>query len=488
MQQACYLILDQGGQSSRALIINSHGDTLACESVPVATRHPAEDQVEQDAEALVASLLDVARQAVASLPGEQVKNLVAAGLVTQRSSLLCWQAKTFEPLTPVISWQDRRAHAWLEQLNIEPHWFRRHTGLYPNAHYGASKINWCLNNLPDVSQAFVSGALCCGPLATYLAARLTGSHQPLLDPANAQRTGLYNIEQGSWDADLLRLFDIPEKILPTLVKTISSYGLIPLGGKNVPLRLVNGDQSAAIFAHGEPQLDSAYINAGTGAFVTAPWEGDHYPEQLLKSIVYKDVESHYVVEGTVNGAGSALNWAAEQLQLQNLEELDHWARVCEHVPIFINAVGGLGAPYWRADMVSEFIDVENGRIWSDQQKMVAVLESIVFLLQTNLQLMQAYGFRPQRLVVSGGLSQLDNFCQKLADLSRIPVWRPDQVEASACGAAFLLALHSRPKELGKLNWKTLGGAAFAPSETGHEVLNQRFHNWREALQTRLSLG
>lgn len=485
MSEASYLILDQGGLSSRALVITASGDTLACESVPVTTEMPEQDRVEQDPLALVQSLEVAARKAVAGLSAEQRRNLVAAALVTQRSSLLCWQANTLDPLTPVISWQDRRAHSWLEQLKIEPHWFRHHTGLYPNAHYGASKMHWCLNNLPEVLQAFIDRNLGCGPLASFLAARLTHSTQVLLDPANAQRTALYSIDGGEWDADLLQLFDIPATILPELVKTVASYGVIKLGDKQLPLRLVNGDQSAAVFAHGQPNERTAYVNVGTGAFVVAPWVSDSYPEQLLKSVVYKNDDTVYVVEGTVNGAGSALNWARELLHLPDLDELDHWAKVCTEVPLFINAVGGLGAPYWRADLHSEFVEPGADRTWSDQQKMVAVLESIVFLLQSNLTLMQAHGFSLERLVVSGGLSQLDNFCQKLADLSRIPVWRPDEVEASARGAAFLLAEHNKPKELGQLQWKALSGKTFEPGSLGQEALSQRFGYWREALQARL---
>lgn len=485
MAETSYLILDQGGLSSRAMVITASGDTLACESVPVATELPAEDRVEQEPLALVKSLEVAAKRVVDGLSAEQRRRLVAAALVTQRSSLLCWQATTLEPITPVISWQDRRAHRWLEQLKIEPHWFRRHTGLYPNAHYGASKIHWCLNNLPEVLQAFIDRKLRVGPLASYLAAKLTNSSQTLLDPANAQRTALYNIDRGEWDADLLQLFDIPITILPELVKTASNYGVISVGDKKLPLKLINGDQSAAVFAHGQPDKGTAYVNVGTGAFVVVPWFSDRYPEQLLKSVVYKNDETLYVVEGTVNGAGSALNWVQDQLHLPDIESLDHWAKVCTEVPIFINAVGGLGAPYWRADLTSEFVSPEEDRTWSDQQKMVAVLESIVFLLQSNLALMQAHGFVLERLVVSGGLSNLGSFCQKLADLCCIPVWRPSEVEASARGAAFLLAKHDQLDELGGIQWKSVPGKTFEPGSSGAGALKQRFGSWREALQVRL---
>jgi len=476
----CFLILDQGGQSSRALVINEVGQTLARESMTVATQTPAADEVEQDPEQLVTSLQIVAEKAVTQLTPEQRKQLKYAGLVTQRSSIVCWHKDNLEAITPVISWQDRRAHAWLEQQKIDSHWFRQHTGLYPSAHYGASKMNWCLNNHPGVIQAFIDGTLKLGPLAGYLAARLTNSEQVKVDPANAQRTGLYSIDRGEWDADLLQLFDIPSSLLPELGATFSGYGCLVIDDLELPLHLLSGDQSAAIYAHGQPDEGTAYINAGTGAFITALWHEQSYPEQLLKSVVYSDALPQYIVEATVNGAGSALNWAQDLLQLVGIDKLDDWASQDEEPPLFVNAVGGLGSPYWRANLLSDFIGEA-----SDQLKLVAVLESIVFLLQSNLIMMQSHGFHLKRIVISGGLSQQKSFCQKLADITHTTVWRPEEVEASARGAAYLLAQQGDHEGMSSVNWDELPGREFVPGSEEQEALNQRFGRWRQALQQRL---
>jgi len=398
----------------------------------------------------------------------------------QRRVFVCWQDDSLEAITPVISWQDRRAHAWLAQQKIDPHWFRHHTGLYPNAHYGASKMHWCLNNHPDVMQAFIDSTLKCGPLAGYLAARLTGSDEVKVDPANAQRTGLYNIDRGEWDTDLLQLFDIPPTLLPQLTDTCNSYGSLVIGDLELPLQLLSGDKSAAIYAHGQPDEDTAYINAGTGAFITALWHAQSYPEQLLKSVVYSGAQRQYVVEATVNGAGSALNWAQDLLQLADIDGLDDWASQGDEPPLFFNVVGGLGSPYWRANLSPVFIGEA-----SDQLKLVAVLESIVFLLQSNLIVMQTHGFHLKRIVISGGLSQRDSFCQMLADLSNTPVWRPEEVEASARGAAYLLAQQHSREGASSVGWSELAGIEFIPGSAEKDSLNQRFGRWRQALQERL---
>ncbi|MEH6357551.1 MAG: FGGY family carbohydrate kinase [Pseudomonadales bacterium] len=489
VSETCFLILDQGGQSSRALVINAEGKTLACESMVVATQTPAVDEVEQDPEELVASLQQVAQAAVSQLSNEQRQQLVSAGLVTQRSSIVCWHSERLEAITPVISWQDRRAHAWLEQQKIDPHWFRHHTGLYPNAHYGASKIHWCLNNHPDVIKAFMEGTLSCGPLAGYLAARLTNSSEVKVDPANAQRTGLYNIDRDEWDADLLQLFDIPPSLLPQLAETCNGYGSLRIDDLELPLHLLSGDQSAAIYAHGQPDEGTVYINAGTGAFITALWPLESYPEQLLKSIVYSGAQSQYVIEATVNGAGSALNWAQKLLQLTNIDGLDEWASQIEgdEPPLFFNTVGGLGSPYWRANLLPTFISETSADQTNEKLQLVAVLESIVFLLQSNLIVMQSHGFQLQRLVISGGLSQRASFCQKLADLTNISVWRPNEVEASARGAAYLLAQdYSVKQDVPAIAWDELAGVEFMPGSAEQDSLNQRFGRWRRALQERLA--
>ena len=482
MSETCYLILDQGGQSSRALVIDVAGQTLAHASLAVGTQTPAADVVEQDVEELVTSLQRVAEQAVAQLTSKQQHGLFSAGMVTQRSSMVCWKRDTLEAVTPVISWQDRRADDWLSQQKINPQWFRHHTGLYPSAHFGASKMHWCLNHDENVQQAFIDGNLMFGPLAGYLAARLTGSAAVKVDPANAQRTGLYNVDRNDWDADLLQLFDIPRNLLPDITDTCDNFGSLTLVDFKLPLQLLSGDQSAAIYAYGEPASGTAYINAGTGAFVSALWHEKNYPEQLLKSIVYLDKQPQFVVEGTVNGAGSALNWAQNLLQLDDTDELRESEVGSDEMPLFINAVGGLGSPYWKANLQPSFIGQG-----SDQQKLLAVQESIKFLLQSNLVVMQSHGFNLQRIVVSGGLSKSDIFCQKLADLTDTPVWRPDDVEASARGAAYLLTQQSRVGHaISAAEWSALSGSEFMPGNDAQDLLNQRFGRWREALQSQLS--
>lgn len=480
MNANLYLVLDQGGHSSRALIFNAQGDQLAQAAVAVETMQPRPDWVEQDPGALVESLRQAAGAAIQQLDRAQRDCLTAAALVTQRSSLVCWDRVSGQALYPVISWQDRRAANWIKGQGIDSDWVRKRTGLTLNPHSGASKIRWCLDNLEPVQRAYREKRLVCGPLASYLIARLTDADRPLVDPANASRTLLWNIDTLDWDRSLLDCFGIDRSVLPTLVATQYDYGNPEVDGLNVPLRLVNGDQSAALFVNGKMAGDTAYANIGTGAFVSVVWPNSRTcPKSLLKSLAYQGDETLFVVEGTVNAAASALDWAQESLGVNSIDQLDRWISLEREqqweIPLFINGVAGLGSPYW-CEVKTGFVGAGDAR-----QKIIAVLESILFLLQINLLKMSEQGFDMRQIVVTGGLSRFDALCRKLADLSGVEVLRPAQVEASARGAAYWLA--GCPA-----NWQPLTSDCFAPSVNGTDTIKSRFQLWQKELNALISEG
>jgi len=474
-----FLVLDQGGQSSRALIIDSQGQVVAQASEPVETRTPQPGWVEQDPEQLVETLSCSAERALAQLSDPQKANIDSAALVTQRSSLVCWHRKTGKAYYPVISWQDRRAAEWLANQDIDNDWLHKRTGLRVSPHYGASKIHWCLDHINAVKTGYDKGNLCVGPLASFLTARLTRERNVYSDPANASRTLLYNLQDNCWDDELLKKFSIPKTILPEIRPTWYDYGTLDLDGMSIPLSLVNGDQSAALFSLGPIKADQAYINVGTGAFISMPVDpAIANPPELLTSIVTQHSggeiqDRQFVIEGTVNGAGSALSWAQEELGLESYESIDLSGTQKEPFPLFINSIGGLGSPFWAPSHKANFIG--SG---TEKMKMIAVFESIVFLLAINLQCLQQSGYRPKQLIVSGGLANLDDICQMLADVSMLDVWRPRQVEATARGAVFLLA--GKPEE-----WRADNGEWFRIERSSSVILAKRFCRWRKALVEQL---
>lgn len=461
-----YLAIDQGGHSSRAIVFDYTGNVVAESHVPVSVNQLDDDRVEQDADEVVDSVVS-SIELVGRQLGDDCQRIVEAGLATQRSSIACWHSQTGTALSPIISWQDRRADEWLQQFVPEREEIHATTGLFLSAHYGASKLRWCLDHIPVVNEAAGNHTLACGPMVSFLLFRLLKEKPQLTDPANASRTLLWSIKSRDWDDRLLEKFGIPRTCLPKCVPTRYNYGSLTIADSDVPLTIVNGDQSAALFAYGKIQPDTAYINAGTGAFVSRP-QG-HYLKQnrrLLTGIVFeKDDDIIYVTEGTVNGAASAIDWAEQRLGIENsIACLPAWLEASQSPPVFLNGIGGLGAPFWLAHFDSQFVG-EAGA----EEKMVAVVESIVFLLESNMAEMLKLASPPQQIQITGGLSQLDGLCQRLADLGGLPVYRPHEFEATARGTAYLLA--GCPED-----WPEPGfGQWFKPGE--NELLRLRYDKW-----------
>jgi glycerol kinase len=485
--RALYLALDQGGSSSRAVLFDALGREVAAAHVPVATQRPDAERVEHNAEELVQSLLTAARDACES-PLAAGRPIVAAGLATQRSTIVCWDRNNGAALSPALSWQDRRNARWLEQhLGNQSAWVRELTGLPLSPHYGASKLRWCLDELAPVRLALRDGRLAAGPLASFLLHRLCTERPVVVDPANASRTLLHDPATLDWSPPLLQAFGIPDGVLPRCVGTQHEFGTLLLGERRVPLRACSGDQSAAIYALGPPAATTAFVNVGTGAFVQRVLRGANAkpPRGLLHSVLHADTDPlsgvTYSHEGTVNGAGSAIDWLGHQTGLDTTRALGSLAnRDPATVPLlFMNGVGGLGAPYWQADFPIEFIPVPEraDATTSGLDQLAALVESIVFLIAINLELMQRSA-PLQKIIITGGLASCDYLCRTLAEVTDMPVARPALREASARGIAFLAA--GQPQA-----WQPVPiERVFAPS--GARSCTHRLQLWRAAVEARLS--
>jgi len=475
------LVLDQGSQSSRAIVYSAAGDELHAAQVAVSTHRDSGERVEQDPAEIVGSLKTAIADAVTDI---NPKLITKVGLATQRSSIVCWNHVTGKTLSPIISWQDRRAADWLAQFHEHRARVQQLTGLLLSPHYGVSKMRWCLENLPDVQHCLEQDELTIGSLSSYLQYALLDERPLCVDPANASRTLLYDCRNMDWSDELLQLFGIPAAVSPACVPPIHDFGYLRVAGLNVPLSLTTGDQSAALFASGDVDPATVYANLGTGAFVQRS-SGNRVEqiEGLLCSVVYQDDEqTQYVVEGTVNGAGSALTYVTNELQRGELQlehkevvaHLPEWLANTASPPLFLNGVSGLGAPWWVPDFPTQFLG--DG---TPAEKVVAVIESIVFLMQVNFETMYlkcpqtlATG-SAQRWVVSGGLANLDGLCQRMADLSGLTVVRPDINEGTSRGVLHLLNRRSnttRPQYT---------ATVFEPHND--QGLFERYARWRNAM-------
>jgi glycerol kinase len=465
-----YLAIDQGTHASRAVVLDRCGRVLASGAQDIGLTRPQPDWAEQDGDEMVASIFTAVTQALSELGGRR-RDIVAAGLASQRASCICWDRRDGRPLSPLFSWQDRRAHLWLRQFEAHGEEVHRKTGLFLSAHYGASKLRWALDHLPAVRAASEAGTLCWGPQASFLAFRLLDEHPLFADPQCAARTQLWNLHTRDWDPELLSLFGLPQTFLPKCVPTCHPFGTLRLGDLAIPLSAVNGDQSAAVFAFGWPEEDSAYINIGTSAFVQRALTRDPgYVPRQLTGIILDDGETRvYMVEGNVNGAGTALEWLRGELGIADVVSLlPQWLETPGEPPLFLNGIAGLGGPFWKPDFASRFVGA--GEPW---QRAVAVVESIAFLLQANIEEMAKHLPPAARIRISGGVSRIDGLCGRLASVSGLPVHRREDPEATTRGIGYLAA--GRPPI-----WNNGNNAAaeqvFAPAEDAG--IRRRYRRWR----------
>ncbi len=461
----CCLTIDQGGHAVRACLFDAQGQQLAAAEEAIA----CDEHWEYDGARLLAAVRRVVGAAIGELPAGRPAPCCAA-LATQRSNTACWDRATGQALSPVISWQDRRGAQWLEGFTAHADTIRRITGLPLSPHYGAAKFHWCLEHLPAAREALAAQRLAMGPMASYLVFHLLQERPLLSDPVNASRTLLWDIRHHDWSHTLLDLFAIPPGALPRCVPTRHAWGTLDSGGCHIPLMVVTGDQAAALYAHGEPDPDTIYITLGTGAFIQRPTGATpRFTPALLTSVLIQDGGTvHYTLEGTVNGAGSALAWLEEELDLKlDFAQLARWlAEDPADTLLFLNGVAGLGTPFMQAAYPSRFIG--QGGV---KARARAVVESIAFLVQLNLENIRSASGPAARILVGGGLARLDGLCQRIADLSALPVERMDDHETTSRGLACLLGCAPRAEPS--------HGQGFSPAPA--PALSGRYRRWKQLM-------
>lgn len=468
-----FLGVDQGSNSSRAVLFDSNGEAVADAAQKVTLDRSNTGYVEHDACQLLDTVTSVIQQVLSGLDEQQLEQVLACGITTQRSTVLAWDVNG-RALSPALSWQDVRAENLLEKLKPHEQEIRRLTGLPLTAYYSASKMNWLLNNVEGIKKC-ARDELRLSPLISYLLFHLLENRPYTIDFSNAQRTQLFELGSLTWSERLCNWFEVDQRLLPECMPTCANYGR--LVNTAIPVTAVCGDQNAAMFGMGAMEQGVALINIGSGAFVLRELEQFSNSVSQLTGIAYSDINNvSYMREATINGAGNALSWAQQQWQIENwLDRLPQWIKEVNEPPVFINSVGGLGTPWMQAGLHSSFIG--NGN-YTDAEKVVAVIESIVFMIQVNLELMSAEA-PLKKLRVSGGLSKQDGLCQKLSNLSGFELERSNVTEATARGVAWLAAGRPESWSIARPE-KDVGFMKFIPVED--EALVARYQLFKTKMK------
>jgi len=451
-KQPSILGLDQGTHATKGILYDLNGNIITTKSVNISLNRISNESIEQNPEEILDSVNTVLETILNEI--SESHTITAAALATQRSSVVALSRESGRALSPVISWQDTRTKKNLEQIADHESHIKNITGLPLSAHYGASKIEWLLNNNQNTITEEKKGTLLYGPLVSYLLYNILTEKKYLIDHTNATRTLLFNIKTLSWDSTLLKLFHIRRKQLPSPQPVIYNYGKLSKG--YIPLQVVSGDQNAALFFNGELPENKIVVNIGSGAFIlkTSGRKIISNP-YLLKSIARSEENDVlYTLEGTINGAGNAISWLAEKYNTVINEELIQKASLVESPPIFKNFIGGLGSPFWRSGDQPEWIyDHTKPSIIND---LSGIIESIAFLISINIELLKkSDNISYKSISITGGLSNVNALCQKLADLNQIKVERYQDKEATIRGSAWMAA--QKPK-----NWSRSPETTFNP--------------------------
>lgn len=446
MSASASLLLDLGGQSLLGLVLDEQACPLFESRRSLVTSESAE-RVEQDPEALVAAAQSLIDEARAAMAGPDQPRLSQVALAVQRGSIVCWDRSSGAALSPVLSWRDRRSLARLEPLLGQAEAIRQRTGLRFSPYAGAPKIAWCLSELPAVRSAAASGRLACAPLGSFLLARLLREQPLRVDHTLAQRSLLWSRADLAWDPWLLESFGIPLAVLPELVPSHARHGHLRGDASAPPLDLLIGDQNCLAWLDGHPDPDTLYINLGTGAFVLRPLHTLIDDARFQCSLLDEHQGGRWALEGSVHGAASALNWLQRE---HGVDLAPHsWGKLrrsFETPPLFLNRIDGLGSPWWQAGSQPCFVAINDAAATSPQALLLAVLESMAFLIRANVDAMAERLPPPRRIVVCGGLSQSGTLCALIADTLQCPVQRLRSVEGTALGLWCRLHEQALPPE------------------------------------------
>ena len=438
------LALDQGTTSSRALMVHQDGRVLGSAQYEFKQHFPAPGWVEHDPRDLFDTLLQAARDAIAAA-GERP---VAIGITNQRETTVLWDRRTLEPVGPAIVWQDRRTAARcaeLKALGAEP-MVRRKTGLLIDPYFSATKLETMLRD-PEIRRRAGRGELAFGTVDAWIVANLTGGDRHVTDPTNASRTMLYSLEAAAFDAELLALFGIPPELLPAIVPSSGILGESRPGllGAPIPIAGIAGDQQAALFGQGCVAAGMAKNTYGTGAFLLF-YAGETVPVPpagLLATVACNPAGgAGYALEGSVFIAGAVMQWLRDGIGV--LGSAAESEALAASVPdtggvSFVPAFVGLGSPYWEPEARGIVTGLSRGTTRAHLVR--AALESIAHSSRELLETMEAgTGLSVPRLRVDGGAAKNDWLMQFQADLSGVPVERPDLAETTALGAAALAGL------------------------------------------------
>jgi glycerol kinase len=449
MGERYLLAIDQGTTSSRAIIFNRDGREVYSAQREFAQHYPKAGWVEHDANEIWAGVLACARE-VLDQAGE-AKDIAAIGITNQRETVVMWDRSTGQPIHRAIVWQDRRTSDFCGSLVKDGHEaiIQDKTGLLIDPYFSCSKVKWILDHVDGARQKAAKGDLAFGTIDSFLLWKLTGGKVHATDATNAARTGLFNIRTQAWDQELLKLYDVPESILPEVKDNVAAFGETAADLLGAPIMVggMAGDQHAAMIGQccfEEGMIKSTY---GTGCFALMNIGPEFKVSQnrLLTTPAYRfDGKVTYAVEGSIFMAGAIVQWLRDSLNIigtaQESEALA--GSINDNGGVYmIPAFTGLGAPHWKPEARAAIMGLTRGVGKAEVAR--AALEAQGYQTRDLMAAMENdSGIKAAALRVDGRLVANRFVCQFLADILQVDIHVPNSLETTALGAAYLAGLQA----------------------------------------------
>lgn len=489
------LALDQGTSSSRSIVFDREGRIVALAQKELTQIYPQPGWVEHDPMEIWRSQLATAHEVLAKAK-LKASDIHAIGITNQRETTVLWNRRTGQPVHHAIVWQDRRAEPLCAKLREDgmTGTIQEKTGLVIDAYFSGTKLRWLLDNVPGARAAAERGDLAFGTVDSWLIWQLTGGKQHVSDVTNASRTMLFNVHTHQWDADLLKALDIPASLMPEVKPSSTHFADTDAGlfDRPLPIGGVAGDQQSALFGQACFEAGMAKNTYGTGCFLLMHTGGDFQPSHngLLVTSAAQTVgmPPQYAMEGSVFVGGAVVQWLRDGLKaIQGSAQVQALA---ESVPdaggvMMVPAFTGLGAPYWNADARGTITGLTRGTTVAHIAR--AALESIAYQSAALLQAMSrdavaAGGTPVAELRVDGGAAVNDLLMQFQADLLGIPVVRPEVIETTALGAAYLAGLSTGVyRDTGELSKQWRVERRFIPT-LSREKAEEKMERWELAVR------
>lgn len=484
------LALDQGTTSSRAVVVDKKGSIVSVAQKEFTQIFPKPGWVEHDATEIWSTQAGMAAEAVTKkgLEGDQI---AAIGITNQRETAVVWNRKTSEPIYNAIVWQDKRTLDYCEELKKagKSDLIREKTGLVIDSYFSATKVKWILDNVEGAREMAIKGELAWGTIDSWLIWKMTQGKLHVTDVTNASRSLIFNINSLEWDDELLELFDIPKSMMPEVKQSSEVYGNTSPNffASAIPIAGIAGDQQAALFGQMCTKKGMVKNTYGTGCFMLMNTGEDLIPSKnnLLTTIAWKiNGKTTYALEGSIFIAGAVVQWLRDSLKIIDkssaVEPLAASVESTDGV-YFVPAFAGLGAPHWNQKAMGTLFGITRGS--TDAHIARAALESIAYQTMDVLSAMEAdSGISIKELRVDGGATVNNMLMQFQADVLNTTAIRPEVVETTVMGAAYLAGLAvgfwGSLEEIQKI-WQT--DVNFEPSQN-REPIEKGIHGWYRAIK------